>query len=267
MVNDGVSFLVRSFEWVACAYFGYLVVACWLPPLSIARRALLMGASAFAAAAVIVVARSDVTWARESAPLVYILAGYFLSGYLFASPSLTTEAWLMAWDRRLLGDPVTRFVAWPRAIVACLELIYMGCFLLIPAGAVILAFTGHAMLIDRYWTMVMGAEFAAFAPLAVIQTRPPWALERKPELADPAIHRLAAQMIQHLTIRVNTFPSGHAAGSLAVALAVIGALPWTGALLLGLAVGICVACVVGRYHYVVDVGAGAAVALALWLVN
>ncbi len=37
----------------------------------------------------------------------------------------------------------------------------------------------------------MGAEFAAFAPLAFIQTRPPWALERKPELADPAIHRLA----------------------------------------------------------------------------
>ena len=34
----------------------------------------------------------------------------------------------------------------------------------------------------------MAAEFAAFAPLAFIQTRPPWVLERKPELADPAIH-------------------------------------------------------------------------------
>ena len=65
----------------------------------------------------------------------------------------------------------------------------MGCFLLIPAGAVILTWSGHAILVDRYWTMVMGAEFAAFAPLAFIQTRPPWALERKPQLADPAIHR------------------------------------------------------------------------------
>ena len=44
--------------------------------------------------------------------------------------------------------------------------------------------------------------------------------------------------------------------------AVIGTLPWTGALLLVLAAAICVACVVGRYHYVVDVAAGAAVALA-----
>jgi len=47
----------------------------------------------------------------------------------------------------------------------------------------------------------------------------------------------------------------------------IPTLPWTGALLLLLAAAICVACVVGRYHYVVDVVAGAAVALAVWLVN
>ena len=110
----------------------------------------------------------------------------------------------------------------------------------------------------------MGAEFGAFAPLAFIQTRPPWALERKPVLTDPAIHRLASQMVQHLTIHANTFPSGHAAGSLAVGLAVVGALPWTGAFLLTLAAGICVACVVGRYHYVVDVVTGAALALAIW---
>jgi membrane-associated phospholipid phosphatase len=259
--------LVRSFEWIACAYFGYLVVACWLPRISIARRAFLIGASALGAGAVVVIARSDIPWAREGAPLAYILAGYFLSGYLFASPSAAMESWLMDWDRRLLGDPITRFVTWPRILVAGLELIYMGCFLLIPAGAALLTFTGHAGLVDRYWTMVLGAEFAAFAPLAFIQTRPPWALERKPELADPAIHRLASRMVRHVTIRVNTFPSGHAAGSLAVALAVIGALPWTGVLLLGLAAGICVACVVGRYHYVVDVAAGAVVALAVWVVN
>jgi membrane-associated phospholipid phosphatase len=70
-----------------------------------------------------------------------------------------------------------------------------------------------------------------------------------------------------LSHRVNTFPSGHAAGSLAVALAVIGTLPSAGAVLIVLAAAICVACVVGRYHYVIDVVAGAAVALAVWLVN
>lgn len=259
--------LVRSFEWIAVAYFGYLIVACWLPRLSVGRRAFLIAAAATAAGAVAAIARTGSPMARECAPLAYILAGYFLSGYLFSAPSVAVESWLMRWDRRLLGDPATRFATWPRAIVAGLELIYMGCFLLIPAGMAFLVFSGHAGLVDRYWVMVMGAEFVAFAPLAFIQTRPPWALERKPELADPAIHRLAVRMVQHLTIRVNTFPSGHAAGSLAVALAIVGVLPWAGSGLLILAAGICVACVVGRYHYVADVAAGAAVAFVLWMAN
>src|SRR3954463_5896763 len=258
---------VRSFEWIAVAYFAYLVAACWLPPLTFARRALLTVAASAAGGAVWAIAHAAPPLVREWAPLAYILGGYFLSGYLFASPSAAIEAWLLRWDRRLLGDPSSRFAAWPRAVVAGLELIYMGCFLLIPAGLVILQSAGHAASVDRYWTMVMGAEFAAFAPLAFIQTRPPWALERKPELADPAIHRLASQMVQHLTIRVNTFPSGHAAGSLAVAFAVIGPLPWVGSALLVLAAAICLGCIVGRYHYVIDIGAGAAVALALWLAN
>jgi membrane-associated phospholipid phosphatase len=259
--------LVRSFEWIAFAYFWYLAIVCWWPPVPAARRAWLIAAAAAAAAAVWAVAHAGSVLVRNCAPLAYILAGYFLSGYLFVAPSAATESWLIGWDRRLLTDPSTRFVAWPRALVASLELLYMGCFLLLPAGLAILVLSDHGALVDRYWTLVTAAEFLAFAPLAFIQTRPPWAIERKPELADPAIHRLASQMVEHLTIGVNTFPSGHAAGSLAVALAIVGALPWTGALMLALAAAICVACVVGRYHYVVDVVAGAAVALGLWLAN
>ena len=265
MVNDEVSFPVRSFEFLALAYFLYLALASWLPRLTAGRRAFVIGASALSALVVWTIAHGAPPLVRDWAPLGYILAGYFLSGYLFAAPSRSIESWLMSWDRRLLGDPATRFAGWPRAAVAGLELIYMGCFLLIPAGLVLLVAAGHRSLVVWYWMMVMGAEFAAFAPLAVVQTRPPWALERKPQLADPAIHRLAAQMVQHLTIRVNTFPSGHAAGSLAVGLALVGVLPWTGILLLALAAAICVACIVGRYHYIVDVAAGGAVALVLWL--
>src|SRR5215813_8428754 len=121
----GYRSLVRSFEWIACAYFGYIGVACWLPRLSIARRSFLIGASSTAAGTVVAIARLEAAWVRDVAPMAYILVGYFLSGYLFASPSLATEAWLMRWDRRLLGDPATRFVTWPRVLVAVLELIYM----------------------------------------------------------------------------------------------------------------------------------------------
>jgi hypothetical protein len=36
---------------------------------------------------------------------------------------------------------------------------------------------------------------------------------------------------------------------------------------LALAIAICIACVVGRYHYIVDIVAGVAVATVLWLAN
>src|SRR5579862_6085881 len=122
---------VRSYEWIALAYFLYLAAASWLPPLSAPRRAFVIGASLAAAGAVWTIAHAAPLLIREWAPLAYILGGYFLSGYLFAAPSLATESWLIAWDRRLLGDPATRFATWPRLLVAARELIYRGCFLLI----------------------------------------------------------------------------------------------------------------------------------------
>ena len=101
--------------------------------------------------------------------------------------------------------------------------------------------------------MVLAAELRRSRRSRIVPTRPPWALEKKPELTGRTVHRAAEQMVQHLTIQANTFPSGHVAGSLAVAFAVIGVMPLAGAILLVLAVSISVACVVGRYHYVVDV--------------
>jgi len=41
--------------------------------------------------------------------------------------------------------------------------------------------------------------------------------------------------------------------------------PWAGAVLLLIAAGICLGSVIGRYHYVMDVVAGTALALAVWL--
>ena len=122
------------------------------------------------------------------------------------------------------------------------------------------------MQANHYWTMVLAADLGAFAPLSVFQTRPPWALEEPPVLADTRVRRLASSMVRHATIGVNTFPSGHVAVSLAAALAVLGSMPLTGGVLLVLAVSVSLACIVGRYHYVVDVIAGAVLAAGVWAV-
>jgi len=254
---------VWTAERIALAYFAYLGIVCWVRPIGAARRVRVSLVAAVGGVAVWRIATAPLAL-RLWAPLAYILVGYYASAYLFVAPSLALERWLRAWDHRLLEDPATRFATWPRPVLAALEIIYMGCFILIGAGFIVMVVNGFAGYADYYWTLVVGAELGSFAPLAFFQTRPPWALERKPVLADHFVHELAGGMVQRFTIRVNTFPSGHVAGSLAVALAVIAAMPLTGLFLLAVAAVIAVATVVGRYHYVVDAVAGAALTLAIW---
>jgi len=255
---------VRSSEALAFWYFAGCVVVPWLRPLPAIRRTQIAIAGAAMCAAILAVSHHAPTVVRDWAPGASILVGYYVSGWFFVRPAVDVERWLLSWDRRLLGDPPTRFARWPRALLAYLDLVYMGCFLLVPAGFAMLTAIGRADRADRYWTIVSAAEFGAFAPLVLVQTRPPWILERKVESASRTLHRAVSLMLEHFTIRANTFPSGHVAGSLAVAFAVAEVSPSIGIALLPLAISIAIATVVGRYHYVIDGIAGAVLAVAVW---
>lgn len=259
-----ITHAVRWSESLAAIYFAGAAVVSGFRPLPPPRRTRIVGAAAVALLAIGSTAAWAPTRVRDWLPALLILVGYYVSGWFFTIPSDAFERWLLTTDRRLLGDPVTRFAAWPRALLAYLEVVYVGCFLLVPAGFALLMAGGHGDLADRYWTMVIAAEFGAFAPLMFVPTRPPWALERQAARRDRAVHRVATWFVRELTIGANTFPSGHAAGSLAVALAVLPSMPMAGGVLLGLSLSIAVACVVGRYHYVADVIAGAALAGAIF---
>jgi membrane-associated phospholipid phosphatase len=227
------------------------------------QRLLVTGVSVGLAAVIRIVSAAPLS-IRDWAPLLYVTVAYFLTGRLFVRPSEKLESWLMSWDHRLLGDPTRRFTHWPGWVVAYLDVVYMFCFLLLPAGFAALIAAGHAAQANHYWTMVLAADLGAFAPLSVFQTRPPWALEQPALLAHKAVRRLASRMVRLATTGVNTFPSGHVAVSLAAALAVIDSMPWTGGILLLLAASVSLACSVGRYHYVVDVAAGAVLAALVW---
>jgi undecaprenyl-diphosphatase len=75
------------------------------------------------------------------------------------------------------------------------------------------------------------------------------------------MRRLNLHVLNYASVQLNTFPSGHVATSLAAALAVADPLPAAGAVLGVVAIGIAAASIVGRYHYVADVVAGAMVAI------
>jgi membrane-associated phospholipid phosphatase len=249
---------------VSVIYFAPLTIAAWLRPLPVGRRIQISVLGVLMCAAVYALADASLFFRDWVSPLLAILVGYYLSGLFFVRPTPWFEAWLVGWDRRLLGDPATRFARWPRFFLAYLDALYIGCFLLVPAGFAALAAAGRAGDANRYWTMVIAAELGSFLPLVMLQSRPPWMLERKAVLPDRSVHYAASLMVENLTIRANTFPSGHAAGSLAVALALIGVMPGIGLLFLVLAASIAVACVAGRYHYIADVVAGIALAVLIW---
>jgi membrane-associated phospholipid phosphatase len=252
-------------EWIAVLFFAHIAAAALarrrMPP---ARRATAGIGAVLAAAGVIATARSASMAVRDWAPIASILAAYYLSGRTFFAPDPQVEAWLARIDRRILGDPAAAFSTWPAALVRILDAVYIGCFLLVPAGLALLLAAGHRGQSEQYWTIVAGAELGAFAALPYLQTRPPWVLERIAERRGGARRRASVVFMQRATTGANTLPSGHAAGSLAVALAVIGTLPVAGMVLLALALAISAAAVVTRAHFVVDIVTGIALAGIVW---
>lgn len=248
-------------EWVAVLFFAHVAVAALVRRQMPFGRRLTAGLGSIASAiAVVVIAHAGIPTLRTWMPMGYVLAAYYLSGRTFFAPMPRVESWLAAIDRRILGDPAAAFSRWPPAVIRLLDAAYMGCFLIVPAGLALLLAAGHGDRSAHYWTLVVGAELGAFATLPYLQTRPPWVLER----LDAHGPRASVAFMKHATHGANTLPSGHAAGSLAVALAVIETKPLEGSILLALAVTISGAAVITRAHFVVDVVTGAALAGAVW---
>jgi hypothetical protein len=202
-------------------------------------------------------------------PSLALLAAYRVSGAMFVAPMPALERRLLAIDEQTLVRPgvLARYRAAHGAVREFFELMYVLVYAVVPLGATVLALGNRAGALDRYWLAVFGAELACFAMLPWAQTRPPRALEADsaPPAGPPLMRRLNLVILRHGSIQVNTVPSGHAAGSFAVALAVASALPAAGGVFLALAIVITVATVLGRYHYLADSVLGVIVALAVWV--
>jgi len=263
---------VRVSEWVAAGYFSYLcVVALILPPWP--RR----HAAAIAALAAAVAVCLPQLWpestvtviARDWMPGLYLVAGYWLSGWYFVAPLQDVEARFLGVDRWILGRDTgsTLVDLLPRVALELLEFAYVTCFLFVPGGLLALVLTGHREAADRFWTLVLMGEFGSFAMLPWIQTRPPRVVESASAIDRRGLfmRRMNRLQVNAVSIGVNTFPSGHVAGSLATAIAVSEVIPAVAPFLLAIVVVIAIAAVLGRYHYFIDAVAGALLTLIAWV--
>jgi membrane-associated phospholipid phosphatase len=195
-------------------------------------------------------------------PLLLLLA-YWTSGLLFTAPMPRAEQALRQIDHVLRVRAISSGM--PRGIAELLEFSYAAVYALIPiALALQLQFTAPPDP-DRFWTVILVTDYVCFAVLPWIQTRPPRALEP----GDPwrsSLRALNLRVLGAASIRVNTFPSGHAAEALAAALLVSNAPFPVVAWRLFNALAVSAGAVFGRYHYATDAIAGWLVALTVWLV-
>ena len=234
----------------------------------IRRRHLAFVASlAFALAAVAAGTLTDAFWVNLLMPGGLLLGGYWLSGFFFRDPQPWLEAWLVRVDHTVRAE---QWMDWaPRPIAELLELTYAMDYVVVGGGAIYAATFGTEA-VAYYWSLVLASELASFAPMPWLRSRPPRAVvtthDGSPEhertgAADGYLRRLNTLILDGASIQANTLPSGHVSGAVAAALGVMAVDAVVGSWLMVAAGLIAVAAVAGRYHYVVDCVAGAAVAL------
>lgn len=196
------------------------------------------------------------------APPLALLLAYWTSGLLFVAPDPRQERVLEALDRRLRILETARRL--PAPLPALLEAAYLGVYPIIPIALALEHFFVPDPDPARFWTVVLVTDFVCFGFLPWVQTRPPRALEPVAPWSS-AVRRFNMGIVSTASIQMNTFPSGHAAEALVVALLLIGA-PWPlVALMLAAALAISAGAVYGRYHYAADAVAGWVVAAMVWL--
>ena len=259
-----------TYEWLAIGYFLYLIATAAAVPGFTPNRRARVATHAFAVLALIgAIATVDVSLTRAIRPwlpLVYLVAAYRLPSQLVTRTNQAFEARLAAWDRLAFASRLATFRARaPGIVLELLELAYLFCYPLVPLGFATLALTGEtaAAGADRFWTTVLGAALPCYGTLPWLPTRPPRAIELA-EAGPPSckVSVVNARVLRSVSIGWNTFPSGHAAASVATALAVGARMPVAGVVFGVVAIGICIGSVTGRYHYAADAAAGVVLAAA-----
>jgi membrane-associated phospholipid phosphatase len=260
---------VRDYEWVTVGFYTYGVVAALVAPALPARRraaivAIALAIGGLAASAPAAPWRDTLLLRDWILPAgAYLLGGYYLSGLFYVAPMPRVEAPLVGLDRRL------RAAEWsarlPLAAVEFLEVSYLAVYAMVGLGPLVAYAAAGVTEVERYWTIVLTADYICFACMPWAQTRTPRALEGEAPTSRSLVRRLNLAVLGSFSHERNTFPSGHAAEALSVVLALARPAPAVSALLVPLAIGVGVGSVTGRYHFAADAVAGYAVALAVWL--
>jgi len=122
---------------------------------------------------------------------------------------------------------------------------------------------------DHFWAILLAATYACYLLVPYLQTWPPRLLREDWSRFLPSckVRAFNLWILRYGSIHANTFPSAHAASSMACALTLLILAPaWVGMIFLWIAFSIALGAVAGRYHYAADAILGNLVALAAFLI-
>jgi membrane-associated phospholipid phosphatase len=247
---------------VAAGYFAYLGTVALLTKASVRRKAQVFVVCVATVAGIALFGMPHIV------PVIYLLIGYWLPALLVSRPKARLEQWLLAFDHRLFDvDGLERFERQaPGLVVEYLELSYLLCYAVVPAGYLWLVLAGFDAHADTFWSIVLLAAFGCYGLLPWMPTRAPRAIEGDRSVWRSSVRGVNLAVLSRGSVQWNTFPSGHTAASVATALAAGAHVPVAGVVLGVIAVSIAIGSVVGRYHYAADAIAGAAVGVLAFLI-
>ena len=250
---------MRLYEWISLFFFSAFGELAWRRALPPRRRAIVTGI-AVASIGAILTMRS--TSPRDWLPITFIPLAYWQTGQFVLPLNQSFQAKLESFDRKYLRPG-------PPPFMWLLELAYLFCYPLVPLGLVALYVSGMDRFAEEFWNVVLPPAYACYATFPFVQTLPPRAIERDLQWQPPRspLRKLNLFVLRHMSIQANTFPSGHVAASLAVALELLSHSMVAGTIFLITSLAIACGALWGRYHYAVDVLVGALMAVAWFLLN
>jgi hypothetical protein len=267
---------MRTSEWIQIGFAVILAAAAWIQPLFskplAIRRRWNITLLAVVPIALVLLARASarflpplyVSVLRDWLTVGLFLVPYWQTGQFFQGPNHRIEELLMAFDHWLMPKAAATSGTRRSGLGMVLEVAYLFCYPLVPLGLLALYVTGQRDHAAGFWLVVLIATYVCYMMTPFIPAYPPRDLARgKPAQAGKA-RIFNRWILKHGSIHAISFPSAHVASAFAVSLALLHYAPVMGLVFLFIAIWISLGAVIGRYHYALDVLAGAATALAVF---
>jgi membrane-associated phospholipid phosphatase len=269
---------LRVSEWVTISFFAYVaVISPWFQsrPFLRAQPVLLLFAvvilfSLLARMECIQPCEEPISIVRDMLPIITTLIAFKEMG-LFQPVQFSHryESVWIRWDDLVLRQWQGRSAieAWGGVLPSVLETFYFLVYLAGVFGVAILYLSGCRKKVDGFLTLYVLGTLLAYSLFPYFPSEPPriaFPTVDAPQVLT-AMRGLNLWILKNGTIHSAVFPSAHVSSAFSAAWAMFFALPRRKAFgwaMLVYAVGVSVATVYGRYHYMADALAGLGISLA-----